>query len=167
MTQRFKTIGIVLMFIAGLMCLYIGFNGTKKNGQESEKPQNNVLQVSGQDTVNSPFFVNYRQNRENDRQKQIDLLNELINNTSVAQETRKAAQQQLLELSQLIALEGDIENLVLAKGFKDVAVKIGKGNLTMMVYGDKLGQTDITRLQDIAVRTSGVRLENIVIMPRL
>ena len=61
----------------------------------------------------------------------------------------------------------EVENLVLAKGFGDVAAKITNNTLNLMVYGEQLSQTEITKLQDIAVRTTGIKMENIIITPRM
>jgi stage III sporulation protein AH len=162
---RTKKAAIAGLFLVGVLCLYAGFNGFGKPvKQETPKPQHDVLQVSG--NTNSPVFVNFRQNRENNRQQQIDLLKEIIDNGNASTETRQAAQKKMLELTDIIAKEGEIENLVIAKGFKDVAATIANNSINLMVYGDKLTSEEITRLQDIAIRCTGVRLENIVIVPR-
>ncbi len=158
---------LLALFLLGVFCLYLGFYGTGEPAkQEPPKAQREALQVTGKGTGNSAVFVNFRQNRENNRQQQIELLTEVINNNNASQETRQAAQKKLLELNETIAKEGEIENLVLAKGFKDVAATVTSNNINLMVYGEQLTTDEITRLQDIVVRCTGTRLENIVIVPR-
>ena len=167
MNAKLRMGGLVVLFLAGVISLYLGFSGIVRfSGKGQEKPLNNVIQVNSPESTPSAFFVTFRQNRENDRQKQLDLLSALINNSNATQEARTAAQTQLLGLAKEIAKEGEIENLVLAKGFQDVVAKISNNNLNLLVYGEQLSKEDVVKLQDIAVRTSGISLEHIVVTPR-
>lgn len=167
---RLRPLGLVALFLAGVFCLYLGFYGVAAFQHQNDVPKvkNNVVEVSSkQGAPSSAFFVNYRQNRENDRDRQVQILQELIDDPNAAAETRATAQKTLLALNRQIAKESEIENLVLAKGFKDVVATLGSNDLNLMVYGEKLSPSELTKLQDIAVRSTGIRLENIVIIPKI
>lgn len=169
MRIKLKPFGLTALFLVGVFFLYLGFSGmTKLNSeQEQVRPNQNsgVIQVAREE-VTSSFFVSYRQDREVKRQQQRDLLNELINNSNVAADTRKAAQNQILELTQIISKESEIENQVLAKGFRDVVASVSPGGVNLTVYGERFAPGELTKLQEIAVRATGVRLENVVVVPR-
>ena len=103
--KRVRPLGLAALFLVGIFCIYLGFSGVLRPGsKEQQAPQqkSGVLEVAGQGT-GSAFFVNFRQERDIQRQQQRDLLNELLNNSNTAAETRKAAQKQMLELAQTIA----------------------------------------------------------------
>ncbi len=165
---RLKPLGLAALFLLGIFCIYLGFSGVLRPGskQQQAPPQqkSGVVEVAGQGT-GSAFFVTFRQEREIQRQQQRDLLNELLNNSNTAADTRKAAQKQMLELAQIVAKEGEIENQALSKGFKDAVATINNAGVTLTVFGSQFSTAQITQLQDIAVRTSGVRLENVIIVP--
>lgn len=164
---RLKHWGLTLLFLFGVFCLYLGFNGSK--GKIETAPpvqQGKVVKTADSGMPETSFFVTYRQNRTDSREQQIDLLNQLINNPNSSADTRESAQKQLLQLTKTIHLEDQVESLVLAKGFKDAAAQLVDNGLNLMVYGDQFTADQITRLQDIAVRVTGLRTENIVIIPR-
>ncbi|MDA8442549.1 MAG: SpoIIIAH-like family protein [Peptococcaceae bacterium] len=166
---RLRPFAITLLLLLGVFCLYLGFNNMSHWGQQDNgepKQTQNALTVTGPTPISTSFFVTYRQNRENTRQQQIDLLNGLIDGTNTTPDTRKQAQQELLRVVQNIAKESQVEGLVLAKGFKDVAAQMNDNSLNLMVYGDQFSAAEITQLQDIAVRATGLRLDNIIIVPR-
>lgn len=167
---KLKQVGLTGLFLFGVVCIYLGFSSFSWFGinQPDNYPssESGAIKVGAEEKA-SPFFVNFRHEREVNRQQQRDLLNDLINNTAVAAETRKAAQLQMLQLSKSFAMEADMENQILAKGFRDTVSSINNDTVTLTVYGEKFTSSEITRLQDIAIRVTGMKLENIVIVPRL
>jgi len=169
MKAKKKQLGLAALLLLSTFFLYLGFSGASnvKTDQEDTPPKqkSGVIEVAGEE-VKTSFFVSFRHEREVKHQQQRDILNELINNSNVSAETRKGAQSQLLELAQTSAKESEIENQILAKGFKDVVSTVSSSGVNLTVYGEKFSAAELTKLQEIAVRAAGVRLENVVVVPR-
>ncbi len=80
--------------------------------------------------------MNYRLKREQFRQETKAMLSELFNST--VETSKKQAQDQWLELSSKILKEGEIENLLKIKGFKEAVADVLVINVTVIVYAPSL-----------------------------
>ena len=107
------------------------------------------------------YFVNYRLKREQFRQETKTMLSELLNSTVV--KSREQAQEKWLELSIKEQKEGEIENLLKIKGFQDAVADVFQENVTVIVYALSLTPNEVSVIQDIVVRVTKVRLDNITI----
>ncbi|OAT86575.1 hypothetical protein A6M21_03765 [Desulfotomaculum copahuensis] len=112
------------------------------------------------------FFVEYRLDRERTRGEQLALLKEIVDNSATGGETRQRAQDRLLNISQNMAREMEVENLIRAKGFADAAVCLENGGATVIVEAKQILPTDAARIADLVSRNTGVSAQNIVIIPR-
>lgn len=105
------------------------------------------------------YFVNYRLQREESRQEAKAMLSPLLN--SNVTKTKEEAQQKWLELSNKIEKEGQIENLLRIKGFQDAVVDVTKNGVNVIVFSPNLTQDEVCLIQDIVVRVTSVRLNQI------
>lgn len=105
------------------------------------------------------YFVNYRLQREESRQEAKAMLSPLLN--SNVTKTKEEAQQKWLELSNKIDKEGQIENLLKIKGFQDAVVDVSKNGVNVIVFSPNLTQDEVGLIQDIVVRATSVRLNQI------
>ncbi|MGB9804148.1 SpoIIIAH-like family protein [Desulfofundulus sp.] len=175
---------VFLLSLLGLTLLVLGWQGVPgqmKRHQSAPVSVNNVPAVQGKTTGSIPesprgaqevsrdgtaFFVEYRLDRERTRGQQLELLREVINNPQAAAETRRTAQDQLLAISQNMAREVEVENLIRAKGFKDAAVSLENHGATVVVQATRISPEDVTRIAELVSRETGVAEQNIVIIPR-
>lgn len=137
-------------------------NGSDLAGSSLELPRK--VQDSSRD--GAAFFVEYRLDRERTRGQQVELLREIINSPSSAAETRKVAQERMLTISQNMAREMEVENLIRAKGFKDAAVCLDERGATVVVQAAGISPEEATRIADLVSRGTGVAEQNIVIIPK-
>ncbi|MCO1600052.1 SpoIIIAH-like family protein [Desulfosporosinus nitroreducens] len=107
------------------------------------------------------YFVNYRLKREQLRQESKAMLSILLDST--VEESKAQAQEKWLELSSKIQREEEIENLLKIKGFQDVVADVFSEHVTIIVYAPSLTPHEISLIQDIAVRVTGVRIDKITI----
>jgi len=114
----------------------------------------------------SEFYSEYRLQRDRIRSQQIDLLREIVNNPNSGPETRRDAQQKLIVIAQNLEKEMELENLIIAKGFKDAIIFIQPSAVTIIVQGRSLAQEQLAKITDLAVRSLKVRPEDIVIVPK-
>lgn len=110
------------------------------------------------------YFVNYRLEREKYRQQTIGMLETLL--ASPESKSRSEAQGKWLELTTKIEQEGELENLLKIKGFKDVVTDVTKDGVHVLVFAPELSSGDITLIQDIVIRVTKIRLDKIIISNR-
>lgn len=173
--------GGLVMVVAGLVQLFNGFYGNMA-GTKGLPPA--VVEV-GKDQAQNPsgdknsgdnvkrevkknqFFVEYRLERDRTRSQQIELLRDIVNNQNSPEKTREEAQRRLLAISQAIDTEMRLENLIRAENFKDAVVFIQEKSTTVIVQTPVLTPMDKERLTQIAVRVTGHKAEDVVVIPKV
>ncbi|SHJ10049.1 SpoIIIAH-like family protein [Desulfofundulus thermosubterraneus] len=179
---------ILLAFLLGLLgltLLVLGWQGApgqmKRQDDGAPVSANNMPAAQGTAAGTVPesprqvqdvsrdgaaFFVEYRLDRERTRGQQLELLREIINNPQAAAETRRTAQERLLAISQSMAREVEVENLLRAKGFKDAAVSLDDRGATVVVQAARISPEEATRIAELVSRGTGVAEQDVVIIPR-
>lgn len=127
-------------------------------GKEKTAPAN---EQSGRD-----YYIDSRLERERTRAQQVELLKELTNNAGVDAATKKEAYARLLKITEDMGKELEMENLIRARGFEDALVYLGASAATVLVKAGDLNKTEVAKIADIVARVSGIRLENITILPK-
>lgn len=167
--------GGVLGVSVGLVLLAVAW-ATGLGHEESYLSHDNSLPVSAQDIQvqieslplrslqGEDYFVNYRLEREKYRQEAKGMLQALLN--SADGKSRAEAQAQWLSISTQIETEGEIENLLKIKGFKDVVVNYSTAGVHVIIYAEQLAAGEIGLIQEIVQRVSHLRLDQIVISTR-
>ncbi|HBV96836.1 MAG TPA: hypothetical protein DEF36_07310 [Desulfotomaculum sp.] len=180
---------ISVMFVLGaaaLLLVYTGSSGlfssvARTSGQISPAPpveqtvsgintgaglQEETVTAKGEQG-NENFFVEYRLQREKSRGRQVELLEDIVNNPSSAAETRKAAQDQLMAISGSISNEVRVENLLRAKGYRDAVVCMdSRGVTVVMEYSATLSPAEEASIIEIVSRETGFGEQGIVIIPK-
>ena len=137
----------------------------------NEQVQQNTSEITKESSTEknkktSEFFVEYRLQREKMRGQRVELLREIINNQSSSADSRQKAQDQLLVISSNINKETEVENLIRAKGFKDCVVFLQNQSVTVIVQAEKISQDEATKISDIVTRSTGIALQNVVIIAK-
>lgn len=126
-----------------------------------------VIETSGSQEQ-SNYFTLARINRDDARSESIYLLNQMIENENMPEETRKEAQKELILLSDLINREATIENLIKAKGFEDAVVFINKDyDVRVVVNPASLNDKKVAQIMDIVVTELDISPEKVKIMEKL
>lgn len=99
------------------------------------------------DDVGQNYFVNYRIKREQFRQETKDMLQLLLE--SDIQQTREQAQKRWLVLSNKIALEKEIENIVKMRGFRDVVSEVNTNSVVVTILAKELKPHEIELIKRI------------------
>ncbi len=177
------------MFCLGLGALFLGFSGLpgefrpakSTTGQTDETNLPSFAGGGAKSEVDSvtagksmardsrdaeSFFVEYRLERERARGQQLEMLREVISSSGSGSETGQQAQEQLLAISQSMARESEVENLVRARGYKDAAAYMDRKGVTVIVRTDDLSTEDASRIRDLVARCTGASGEQIMIIPK-
>ncbi|MBE5735798.1 MAG: SpoIIIAH-like family protein [Clostridiales bacterium] len=119
---------------------------------------------SKQVSANASFFSNYRTDRQDTRKQEILYLDAIIASEATSAESKALAEAERLELITNMDVVLNLENLILAKGFSDVAVSTSSGNISVMVESAGLTSTEVAQIVDVVVNNSDYAIDNIKII---
>lgn len=110
------------------------------------------------------YILDMKMTREKQRNELATSLNEMINNPSTSEETRKEASDMKLRLVKDQETELAIENLLSTKGFENALVYISEGTVNVVVNEESLEKADAAKIFDLVAEQSGAKYENIKLM---
>ncbi|MDO4568584.1 MAG: SpoIIIAH-like family protein [Clostridia bacterium] len=164
-TRLYVMIGLAIVILAGAIVLNVILN--KPEGDVAETPlptQTGDAAANAQAGIN--YFEQYRQEREEQRGLEIEVLNAIIGNQDTDEETMADAQAQLMEIVDCMEKELTIESLLKAKGFADSAVTFHYGSVNVIIDAAELTSEEIAQILDIVRRETGEPAGNIKISPK-
>jgi stage III sporulation protein AH len=135
-------------------------------GTEDPPPEG---ETSGDDPADweldnkNQFFVEYRLERERVRSREIDVLQQMINNPNVTNESKIEAENKLLKLQGVMELELLVENAIRAQNFDNVILIMQEDGAMVIVNADELSSEEILLIADIAAQSTGLRNSQIKI----
>ncbi|MDK2820087.1 MAG: stage sporulation protein [Clostridia bacterium] len=134
---------------------------TKVNSELDPKAEDILQEASNKAEGGTSFFIEYRLERDRQRSQQIDLLKQIVDSPNSSGESRKEAEKRLVELTQQMDLEMQLEKLIVAKGYKDAAVFIQPKAVNVIVMADKFDNEDANIIGDLVYRATGRPREQI------
>lgn len=137
--------------------------GEIKKASSQETKGEAVLANSSSTGAN--FFASAKLTREQTRDKNKELLMDIINNTNVTEEEKKNAIQSMIEMTEISEKESATETLLSAKGFEGAVVSIVDGSVDVVINEKELTDQKIAQIEDIVKRKTGIRADKIVITP--
>ncbi|MBE7026916.1 MAG: SpoIIIAH-like family protein [Ruminococcaceae bacterium] len=147
-------------------------NVSEQQGETSEAPDSQSAKKMGEAQyvssnaaqIDISYFTQARLDKENARSKSKEMYEQIIANTNVDEESRKAAQQSLLNLAGASDKEAMCENLIKAKGFSECVVFINENSASVTVKSEKLSASDVAKIQEIVSSQTGILIKNIKIV---
>ncbi len=125
--------------------------------------------LEGEDNAPSPagsYFDTARLSRQQSRDNALSLLREASAQENVEQSVLDDANQAIQTLASYTTLEGQIENLVIAKGYADCVTFMGENSISVVVAPaeDGLQMEDVAKITDIILRETSYSADQITIM---
>lgn len=187
----FNRMIMALILILGLVCSTLMLvvwkdKDTVALGRESGAPDSSGISIEkvtpeaitpGQDDIGfsseiidltndagQNYYVNYRIKREQFRQETKEMLRILLE--SDIRQTREEAQVRWLELSHKISKEGEIENVLKMRGFKDVVSEVNNVKATITILAKELSLQEIYQIKSVAADITGFTIDQIEVTPR-
>lgn len=134
--------------------------------EEGEDMENAGAAVLTSTTVgNVDFAAEMKLNREQIRSKNKEALLEIIDNTSVTEEQKQSAVNEMITMTDIAEREAAAEMLLEAKGFSDVVVSITDESCDVVLNMGDVTDAKRAQVEDIVKRKTNVSAENIVITP--
>lgn len=115
--------------------------------------------------IGSDYFSSAKLSREQTRAKNKETLMEIVNNEALSSADKKAAVQEVAEITENAQKESDAEMLLEAKGFSEAMVSISDGKADVVVDAEKLTAKEMAQIVDIVKRKTNISAEKIVITP--
>lgn len=134
------------------------------NDTQKETPGEAVL-TSNTSAVAADVISQARLTREQVRSKNKEALLEVINNTSITEEQKQNAIDNMIELTSIAEKEAAAEMLLDAKGYADAVVSITEDSVDVVVNLSQVDDAGRAQIEDIVKRKTGIAPENIVITP--
>lgn len=146
-------------------------NLAEKTEQENQGPASSSQPVAATDTASvinlkDEFFTNYRLDRSRVRGQQVELLQSVIADSNSDVSVRKDAQKKLMDISDSMDCEMQLEALIKAKGFTDAALFIQPESVTAILEKEGMDEAEVTAVADMISRVTGHDLEDIVVIPK-
>lgn len=116
-------------------------------------------------STNTSYFVQAKLDREQSRAKQKDMLNEMLNNEKATSEQKNEATTAMLQIQKRIEKENAAEDMLKAKGFSEVYVRIDDDTVDVVVDKEKLTDAEIAQIEDTIKRKTGLPADKIRITP--
>lgn len=134
----------------------------QKNVISRRQPQvDNNLSDGGKE-----FFVECRLTRDRICSRQIELLKEIAGNPDSSAEVRERAQKDIMQITENLGKETEIEKIIIARGFKDAVVMLQPKMATVVVQAPSLLQSDSERIKEIVSRSTGLEPESVFVIAK-
>lgn len=133
----------------------------------SEEPEISQETSTKTDTVKTveedTYFTTSKLERENMYSQILETYQEIYNNTNSTPEQKNTAMQEIAKVNETKNAIMIAENLVKAKGFKDIVIFENSNSTSVIIKADKLEPEQIAQIQNIISRELEVGAEQISI----
>ena len=112
------------------------------------------------------YFDTARLSRQQSRDNALSLLREAAGQENVEQAALDDANRAIQTLAGYTMLEGQVENLIIAKGYADCVAFMGENSIGIVVSAaeDGLQMEDVAKITDIVLRETSYTADQITIM---
>lgn len=137
---------------------------TEQSEDEQQKTLGEAQYVSSTATDADEYFTSSRLNRQQSKDKAIELLETVVNNESSSKESIEKANAEISDIAAKTEIEGTVENLIKAKGFNDCVVFIGSDIANVVVKSDGLTAQQAAQISEIVVSQTKFSSANVKIV---
>lgn len=180
--MKFEKKNWILLCLVAVLC-FTGFLNYKFNETIGDSPQvaMQAPSASPQDSAEPTatgdasqanagaltYYTDFRNERKANREQQIAWLDSIINDEKSDKDSVKEANEKKLALISTMETEANTEGLIKAKGYSECIVTIQDEACNVVVENtEALTSAQAAQIMDIVREQTGVKSENIKIMPR-
>jgi len=133
--------------------------------EDIESPEEGMDGTPGEAVLTSGVIAEAKLTREQVRAQNKETLMEIVDNKELSDSQKEQAVAQMLEMTKTAELEASVETMLLSKGFSESVVTITEKGVDVVINKSELTDANRAQIEDIVVRKTGVKAENIVIVP--
>lgn len=126
----------------------------------------NLTKAKNEDRDERNFFIEYRLERDRSRSEQINIFRDMINNPNTDEASKKEAQRKMLNLTDKMEKEMEIESLIRARGYKDALAYIHEQAVDVIIHTNGLERDDVAKVGDIIIKVTGFSTEDVTIIEK-
>lgn len=138
-----------------------GESDIASNDVDVEGTPGEAIFVNGSGTVD--FIVEAKMSKEYSRVSAQEILQSIIDNENLSETDKQEAVNKMVELVEISEREMAAENLIMAKGYSDVAVTMTDEYVDVIIVSDELDFTARAQIEDIVKRKMQVEADKITI----
>ncbi|WP_350344663.1 SpoIIIAH-like family protein [Proteinivorax tanatarense] len=139
--------------------------------KDLEKKEEDTDVLLQDDDINQPwsfegkddFFIEYRLERERVRSKELDLLQQMIDNPNVSEEAKENAEKKLLNIKEMMELELNVENSLKALGYPNAIIFLRNDNVNVIINAEALTREELAKISQVVSNSTGVPRHQITI----
>lgn len=117
-------------------------------------------------STSNDYFAQAKMERESARSKALEILQETAENENFDEETRKNAQQRILDMASDTEKEAVIENIARAKGYNEISVYIDGESADVIVKKEGFSDKDVIILKQIVSEQLSIGADSIRIVEK-
>ncbi len=166
--KQILAVAMVLVICTGVFLNWrynktLAANGNQ-DGQEydADKVLGQTELVNGK-ADEDDYFAVAKLTRQTSRDESIELLQTITTNTNNSEEVRNQAATDISTIAVAIQKEGNIENMLLAKGFEKSLAVVSETGVTVMVAAKDLSQAQLAQITEIVIGETGVKASAITV----
>lgn len=110
---------------------------------------------AGANAEEDSYFDNARYSRTQSREEALALLNEIVNDEAVDEDTKKNAYAQVVAYAKITEGEASLENVLKAKGFEECIVFLTSDTATVVVAAESLSDQQSAQIFDAVLSQTG------------
>lgn len=138
-------------------------NASLDNAKESENTTGtaNTNVIQNEQAVQDDYFASSKLQRDTMYSQSLSSYQKMIDSTEISAEQKAIAQNEIIKINNQKNAIMIMENLITAKGFKDVVIFINQDSVNVVVKADKLNTEDVAKIQNIVSRETNTEIGNI------
>jgi stage III sporulation protein AH len=138
----------------------------KTAGNQQQAPQPANLLPTMPDLTKEEFFVDCRLDRDRARSEQMETLNEIAGQSDSSGAVRDSAQREMMQLSEDMTRETELEQLVMARGYNDDVVMILPQSATVVIQTRSLPPPVVEQIKTLVAKTTGMDAGSVSVIPK-
>ena len=104
------------------------------------------VEASAKVTTSEEYFATTRMDRENSFAEQLETYQSILTNTSISDEQKKFAQEEITRINNTKNAIVIAENLIRLKGFEDVVILVNGDSVNVVVMSESLSESEVTQI---------------------
>ncbi|HHY14076.1 MAG TPA: SpoIIIAH-like family protein [Thermoanaerobacterales bacterium] len=166
-----RTILIVIISCVLIATVYLYLNQDLETFKETTKMEKEILSdliptEHGNNSIretNNDFFIEYKLKRDRLRSKEIEILQEIVQDPNIDTETRHEARDSLQKIIRDMENELIIENMIIGRGYDDSIIVLSKEFALVIVKSEGLEDKKVAQICDIVSNRTNLPLDCITI----
>ncbi len=120
----------------------------------TESPDSPSVEA-GANAEEDSYFDNARYSRSQSREEALAMLNEIVNDEAVDEDTKKNAYAQVVAYAKITEGEAALENVLKAKGFEECIVFLTSDTATVVIAAESLNEQQSAQIFDAVLTQTG------------